>query len=233
VLHARVLLGSTVPLVDAPSYDFYFEATGSDVNIDFTATITPTTAIKAFFNTAAGGATHAASYYLLSDLDYTTNASKIEYYDVTAHLDGTPSGSPVRIDAFTLTGGGTGTGIPPGAAICIGYRRDYGTDIEHVAGTRPRARDRGRVYIGPLNLAASGTADGSVNSGCQTDMKAQFDALAATQNTGLASQFNLVQWSRKNASVGAVRWYFVDEGFCYQRRRGDDTSNRVHTWVAV
>jgi hypothetical protein len=57
--------------------------------------------------------------------------------------------------------------------------------------------------------------------------------MATTKNQGETNQFNLVQWSRKNASVGKVTNYFVDEAISYQRRRADDTINRVHNWVPV
>lgn len=233
VLHARVLLASTNSLVDNPSIDLYFEATGSDVSIDFSQPETPTTDIKFFFNSVTGSQSKAVEYYLSNALDTSTNACKIEYYDVTTHLDGTNAGSPIRIDTFTLPGGAPGPALDPGAAVCCGYRRDYGSDIEHVPGSRPRARDRGRIYLGPLSIAALASGGSQVAALAVQDIGIAFDFLAQTSNLGQPSQFNLVQWSRKNASVASVRWFFVDEGFTYQRRRGDDTANRVHNWQAV
>jgi hypothetical protein len=234
VLHARVLFTSTQQFVDSPSIDLYWEATGSAVDLDFSTTPNPTSMTQAFFSSATGAQTAALHLYMSAALDRSTNACKIEYYDVTTHLNGSNAGSPVRIDSFTLGAAANSTIAPPGVSIVVGYRRDYGSDLEHAPGTRPRARDRGRIYFGPLDYAVTtGSTDGSIHGSTVADLGIAFGQLAADQNEGMPNQFNLVQWSRKNADTATVKWFFVDEGWTYQRRRGDDTANRVHTWTAV
>jgi hypothetical protein len=260
VLHARVQLASTQQGTDNPSFHFFFEATGSNVNLDFTASGTtglianPEEALIAFFNTSQNGATHTIASYLSADLSVAANASNVSWYDITAHLDGSNAGGPIRSTNFTLAGPGSASALPPAACAVLAYRRDYSGDIEHgptatipssegaidqgapathSGATRPRARDRGRVHIGPLNYGAIGANGGAAGAAFVTDLGKAFDYLAQTHNFGLGAQWNLVQWSRRNASVNPVRWYFVNPYLGIVRRRSDVTESRVHAWVAV
>lgn len=143
----------------------------------------------------------------------------------------------------------------------LGYRADYGTAIEHgpitnlpsdddaidqgappthLGRSRPRARLRGRFYLGPLEwiaLASSsagpGNIAGALHSLFKSDLAGAFNALAQTFFPGAPDQFNLVQWSRRSAAVNAVRWYYVNEFAATVRRRTDVTQARVHNWVGV
>lgn len=253
VCKARVVLPSIVNGTDNCSMDFTFEATGSDTGLDFTDSITPQSALTDFFNTAVGS--EPVAYYLSSDLSRASNACSISWTDVTAHLDGSPAGTPFRTDFFTLGASGGGFPMPPQFAAVVAYRRDYGSDLEHGASaslpssesaidqgapathtgvTRPRARDRGRIYVGPLtSLVQGSTGGGTWAATFATNLVDSFNSLANTQNPTLHNQFNLVQWSRRGASINSVRWYYLDENGGIIRRRGDTTQSRVHPWTAV
>lgn len=233
VVHARVVFGTTNQYLDPSTNDFYFEATGAGPTIDFDALLGPTQVITAFYNAVAAGSPQAVHTYMAGDIDRTSNASLIEYYDVTNHLDGTPAGSPIRQDMFTLSPSGGGGSLPPGVAACVGYRADYGGSPEFTPGSRPRARLRGRFFVGPLAQPAIQSSGGLLAVSFLEALQLSFSAMATTKNQGETNQFNLVQWSRRGQHVHQITNYYVDEACCYQRRRADDTANRVHDWTPV
>jgi hypothetical protein len=189
--------------------------------------------VIAFYNDTIPPATQPVCHYMSNDLDRTSNSALIEWYDVTAVLNGNPAGSPIRQDMFTLGAGSALQSLPPGCACCVGYRTDYGGTPEFAPGSRPRARLRGRFYVGPLTIGANTASGGLLQPGLIDSLGFSFQHMARTQNTGAANQFRLVQWSRKAAAVHPITNYFVDEACTYQRRRADDTANRVHDWLPV
>lgn len=255
VVRARVSIPNSGSLEDQTSFDVYLEATGSNTNLDFGTSETPFDAIATFLNVVGTGGANPLSTYMSNDLSRTANAVKIDWTDITAHLDGSPAGTPFRTDTFTLgAAGGATNPLPAQLAVCVGYRRAYGTDLEHgtsaslpstesavdqgapathMGVTRPRARDRGRFYLGPFNTQGLSSVNGLPYAFLLSDIGKTSDRLFKTHNIGAANQFNVVQWSRRGASIGNVAFYYVDEAFCTQRRRADTTANRVHSWNAV
>ena len=254
VCRARVTIPSTSDYVDQVSINLTLEATGSDTGLDFSTSQTPQAKIEAFFNSTVSSQTNPMSYYLSNLLSRSSDACTITWTDVTGHLDGTPAGSPFRTDTFTL---GSGTGefpMPAGTGLCFGMRADYGTAIEHGPMTslpstddaidqgappthlgqeRPRARLRGRFYLGPMNgSVAINNTTGLVSDALLADAEYAVNGLIDTANTVSANQFNVVAWSRRAATVNPMTFYFVNEYFAYQRRRADVSENRVHEWVA-
>jgi len=258
VCRFRILLPMQEAQEDIASIDFVYEATGSNPNLTLSDCYT---SIENFFLVKLGAMSQTLGYYLSGQLDQSANAVTIQTYDVTAALNGEPAGSPIDTHQFTMLSGSGGGALPPQLALCVAYRADYGTAIEHgpttdlpsdddaidqgapathPGRTRPRGRMRGRFYFGPLDQQACGTLSGggppivgNASTDLRADMGIAFNELASTQNSGLASQRNLVQWSRRSAAVNAIRWYYVNEGLATTRRRQDTTQARVHTWVAV
>lgn len=231
VVRLRYIVHTTNVAMDDVSVDFILEATGSDTGLDFATMETPGAAIDAFWNTASG--THPVAYYMSNQY---SGATTLEWYDITDHLDGSAAGAPFRIDVGTAWGTrGSTTDLHPALAGVLAYRRDYGTDQEHGPGSRPRARDRGRLYLGPCNQSAmqTGTGDGQISDAFREDIVASAAALAATKNALSANQFNWVQWSRKNASVAPIADVATQFGFGIQRRRTDEQSTRVLPWQAI
>lgn len=254
VVRARVTFPSLVSHTDDVTMDFIVEATGSAPGLDFAAATVPQVIIEDFFNFNFGG--HPLSFYLSQDLSRVANASTIDWTDITAHLVGDPAGPPFRHDTFTLGAAGGGLPLPPQATAVIALRRDYGSDFEigpnvplpsdeaaidqgapatHSGHIRPRARDRGRLHFGPLNsTVVDATAGGKLDTGAFIpDLTAAIHSTYQTINFGSPNQFNLVQWSRRNADVQPVRWFFIDENMGVLRRRADVTTTRVHTYTAV
>lgn len=258
VVHARITLPQVNTLEDQASIGLTIEATGSNTTLDLPGIIDP--ALIGYINGPVTGMTNPLAYYLSPDISRATNAVQITYTDVTAHLDGSPAGSPVHVSSFTLGAAASAAGLPTQVAACVGYRAPYGSDVErgttatlpstdaaidqgapstHSGVTRPRARDRGRIYLGPLNKVCSHNlqvASGSVNlldSAFVTDLTAWCHAVFLTHLSGDPNQWNVVNWSRRAARVQSVGFFYVDEGFSIIRRRGDTTEARAHNWVAV
>lgn len=212
------------PLVDAVTVSLVYANDGA-------ATIDLVTNCPNLFNVQGAGASEALYLYLSPVLDRTANHGTISVYDITAHLDGSPHGSPVDGGTFTLLGG-EGTPMPEGLAACVSYRADYGTDVEYGPHTRPRARDRNRHYFGPLTQACfnfpTSTARVSFASRFMTDCLANTKQVEVITGTGLPpDQWNLQVWSRKNASVKPVAEYWMDDRPDYQRRRSDQPGNKT------
>jgi hypothetical protein len=226
-------LGSTNPQMPSPSVDFIFEATGSSTTIDWTAADTPLTEINFFWNGTAGGM-HAPLCHYLSSMYPRPAAPTIETYDITGHLNGSPTGSPIRIDTDYLGSGMTGTAdLHPALTGVLAYRRVYGADPETSGATRPRARDRGRIHIGPLRNNCMDDGTGKADTNFQADLLIAAGVLAVTHNAGAANQFDWRQWSRMNASVGRIAFIATQYGLGIDRRRVDESNTRVLPWTAA
>lgn len=250
VLRVRVAFLNDDTLADNASHTYTVEATGSNTDITLSDI---DTALGLMYNSTPGvGQTNPWCHYLATGLSRAANGVTVTYTDITAHLDGSPAGAPLATSTFTLGAAGVAQDLPAQDALTIAFRATYGTDIErgvpgaipssesaqdqgapatHTGQTKPRARDRGRLFFGPLNGSALASTNGIPNSTVLADLGAVASAMCPAQKNGDADQWNFVVWSRRNAGVKPIAYYYVDENFTAQRRRSDSTLNRVHTWV--
>lgn len=182
------------------------------------------TALVAFYNANHVGP-GALNSYLSEALSTSSNANTISYYDLTGHLSGTPHGSPVAVTQWTLGATGTGTPGPNEVCMCLTAQADYGTDVEFGPGTRPRARDRSRVYIGPLEITLV-TAEDTTTHAITVGTSPQ-QSLAASGAALLAANVGWSVWSRRDAALKPVVSGWVDNAFDIQRRRGIKASART------
>lgn len=234
VVKLRYIIPTTSTAMDNVSFDFVFEATGSDPSLDFTTAETPGTAIDNFWNALATGQSFPLSEWMSSLYSRVANSATLEWYDITNHLDGSPAGAPFRVDTGNLNHAGlSGSDLHPALCGVVAYRRAYGSDEEHSGTTRPRARDRGRVHIGPLRSQALNDGTGEAAPIFASDCIAAAIGLAQTKNALSANQFNWVQWSRKNASVANISFVGMQYGLGILRGRADEQSTRVLNWQTV
>ena len=218
----RVTLTSRSTLVDNPTNEFVIEQTGSTTAL-IPATVK--TLITNFYNVTHPGSGSPLSAYINPIISRSSNACLISAYDITSHLDGTPHGAPVYTDAFTLgNAAAADKGWPEGLCALLSYRADYGSDIEFEPGARPRARDRGRLFVGPMRENLT-TVDGSGR--CIWDptqlVAACLETAYAAMCTygGSADVPAAVQWSRKAARVQHITTIWTQDCPRYQRRRVD------------
>lgn len=217
----RVTIPALDPDDDPTSNSFVFLGSGAS---DFSGIAALFTHVEHFYNNAGTGGTNEVAKYLGKQLDRGNSHALIQAYDITGHLDGSPHGSPVAQANWTLNPAAASSTIPSGCAVAVSWRSDYGTDVEFGPGTRPRSRDRNRVYLGPINSTAL-TEDGTtfrckVNPNFVTDaLAALFDLSLVTAETG--DDWVLQTWSRKNAGTKLAVEGFMDDRPDYQRRRSD------------
>lgn len=188
------------------------------------------TGLEAFYNSAPTGGTFAIGKYMGGQLSRSIKPV-VRCYDITGKEAGgplNPMGSPAQVQDFlgTLTVPISSNNLPAEVAIAITLQAAYGTDVEFGGGTRPRARDRGRVYIGPLTNGVFAT-DGTTGQ-VTVDPVVQDNFARAAKDLGLmAGGPVLAVWSRANASLKNVSNVWVDNDFDVQRRRSARATSRL------
>jgi len=244
VIHCVVKLKSLDAEVDNPSYGFTFEATGADASFTFDNT-SPIQYLLTLHDGTIGsyvinGGTAFAGFigkYLAPCMSRAAGDVTVETYDITAVLGGAPVGSPLRVDTTTLQAAEASTlALPEGACIGLGWRAPYGSATEFAPGARPRSRYRNRCYFGPLvaNAATAqlnGQGASRVGAAITADLVGFMQGLS-TNNTTLTTnhkQWDLVAWSRKDATIRDAEMYSISERFDYQRRRTERVTPEV--WV--
>jgi hypothetical protein len=229
-LHLRIGFSSLSPAVGPFSWDFSYHT--ANVTADITDVSDLVTFVTTQINTAAGGMVHPLSYYLSSVISRVTTNHRWEVYDVTLHLDGRPAGSPVLLGSWTM-GGVAGSGGSPEAVSAVAtLQAPYGTDVEFAPGSRPRARDRGRIYIGPLGTTFALGQDTSNRAIIQPAFAADITKFIKNVNVHTtvpnSIPYNLCVWSRKNAAMKALQEVWVDDRPDYRHQRaGKNTSKLV------
>lgn len=182
-------------------------------------------ALDHFYNDVAAGAASSVSS-LISGAMSRTIKPIIRHYDVTGHLAGDPAGSPIaEYDMPNVLDANSGaTPLPSEVAICLTAAADFNADVEFGPGTRPRARDRSRLYIGPLHASVLdvGAANQPVPSpGAIDTLRFAGAALRDDANT------TWCVWSRAGQTVKPITNVWVDNAFDTQRRRGERATARL------
>lgn len=222
---ARTSFTVLSPLDDNPSIDqVWLAQPGATTPADLAS------AVSSSFGHVYTGMTNALATYLGKQVSRSSNSASTEIYDITAHLDGTPHGSPVAAHSFTPSNAGTDNGVPSGVAAAISFRSDYGSAVEFGPGTRPRSRLRNRFYWGPL-VSSVLTQESTTNRVVFTNGFMQdatlYVAGVAELLVGGVSGWKLQTWSRKNATTEDVIESWMDDRPDYQRRRSDPSTVRV------
>lgn len=157
--------------------------------------------------------------------------TKVNVYDVSNVLGGGRMGSPYIVSSVAF-GATAASGMSPhDAAAVITLQAPYGTDVEFAPGSRPRARDRGRIYWGPLSSSAYAieavTTRTILSPACRTDLTAFVKAINVITSTPHTVVWNLGVWSRKNAVMKSLQECWVDDAIDSQRRRGGTAAQKT------
>lgn len=202
---------------DAVVNTFSFLTTAPDVetaDIDLLHT-----SLTAFYNVIPSGH-NAIAGMIGPQISRVNFACVTKFYDLAGHLDGTPHGSPVAVRDWTLGPMIPGAkGLPSECACALSFRADYADDPEFSSTTRPRARDRGRIYIGPITV--SSTEEEALTSRVKVTQSAR--ETLVTQGAALrdVAGFAWAVWSRRNAILEPVVAVWADDAIDIQRRRGE------------
>jgi hypothetical protein len=217
------------PVIDPSGWGMVYQSnsttgTGADWS-------TIANALATSMSTTPTGGSFSPQHYLSTCVDGGANKATITAYDITNHLDGSPHGPPIGFVSFTVTPA-SGT-FPEGICAVITLQAPYGTDVEFggtpPGTTRPRARDRGRIYFGPFGSTGAGNESVTnrciISAACRTDLTKWIHTI--NQITVGANTWSLGVWSRKNAGVKALSECWVDDRPDYQRRRSDQATTRT------
>lgn len=132
------------------------------------------------------------------------------------------TGSPEGVDSFTLGAAlGGEIELPREVGVKLSFRADYGDLPERgVGGTRPRARRRGGVFIGPI-------VGDAVEAGVSGAVRVHSDFRNDLAKAGLRLWHEIqpqdaehAVWSTVDEASFPVVKYKVDDAFDIQRRRG-------------
>jgi len=128
------------------------------------------------------------------------------------------------VSSATL-GGTPGTNpVPQEAAAVITLQSPYGADVEFGPGTRPRARDRGRIYFGPID-SGSLSVEATTNRtlllpAMRTSLTAWIKAINIHTTAPTSCTYDLAVWSRRGAQMKSLSSCWIDDNPDTQRRRG-------------
>jgi hypothetical protein len=107
-------------------------------------------------------------------------------------------------------------------SIVLSMRGSYGSDVEFGPGSRPRAHDRNRMFLGPWSVATiaedSTVSTARPSSGIRTDLLAAADQKLNLMAVGAG--WHPLVFSPATWQSLAVAEYSVDNAFDTQRRRG-------------
>ena len=192
------------------------------------------------YTVAHGAPSHSIGNYLGYGLDRGSNRCSMKVYDITGHLDGSPHGSPIAVDQFTLPANNSGVSPIPEEVALVATLRGVGWDTALVSTPdhdsppdgkkdRPRQRHTGRLYLGPFNTDAVYYRDSghkpAPDDGLLNAILNALDVEQLQQQSALGVWWSV--WSRKNRQVYPVVRIEVDNAFDTQRRRGTAPSTRL------
>lgn len=149
----------------------------------------------------------------------------VRHYFMDGHLNGTPAGSPHRIDTWSANlAAASATALPAEVACVLSFHSEYNLSAEFAPGSRPRARKRGRLYIGPLNQSTLTT------SSLRAVPAPAFTTRLADAGVRLRDRDDVAKWavwSRTAGTMFPVTGLWVDDEFDTQRRRGERALTRT------
>lgn len=220
-IHTQVVLPCTTGLPeDSFTNDF------SWITSDYSGYLEDLTArVVTFYNDVqvVPGDDNAVAAFIGAAVPRTTDAIIVNHYDVTTHLSGTPAGSPVSVGNFTLGAAvAETTYLPTEVAVKATWHADLSGIPEVSGATRPKARRRGGLFLGPLTDAATTT---DVLARPTTNLIDVLNSASEQLRDGVDAE--LAIWSKADATMRPVVGGWVDNAFDTQRRRGIGATSRT------
>lgn len=172
--------------------------------------------------------------YFSEVIDNTAGAHTLQFYNVTSSGPGPDddvTGSPILSSTFTTpTDAGANLSMPDEVAVCLSMNGVL-TDIpEEVGATRPAARRRGRIYIGPLAVTAR-TLVANESRVAPAFVTVLLNAAEAMYDAAVAAGATPAVYSRQDNLAYPIQRYSVDNAFDTVRSRGVARSGVTHRVV--
>lgn len=205
--------------------DFAFEFDGTPIAANYDNIVT---VVSDFYRVVTTGAASVGQF--ISNAVNRSATHTIDVYHITAG----PIGSPVYSESWLGPPTTSSTsGLPTEVAGVLSFHADL-TDIPEESGvTHPRARRRGRVFIGPLNINAVDISNAPyrlAGSGSGAFLNTLREAATRLADDAAANDFTWSVWSRADATLRPVVAGWTDNAPDTQRRRGPASTARV-TWT--
>lgn len=220
-LQAKVTLKSLsgIPADNVVNTFAFYKGT----SIDSTERSAIATAIADFYRSPGPSRTNCVADWLGWQLSRGAQACEIDIYEaVTGGM-----GSPLSSHTFTLNGDLSDSNLPAECAVTLSFHADLSGVAEEAGATRPKARRRGRIYLGPLTNAAV-TNDSNhvpyVNATLMADVAAAAEQLI---DDSAAAGVPWAVWSRTDNLLRPVVGGWVDDAFDTIRSRGHSPTTRV------
>lgn len=116
--------------------------------------------------------------------------------------------------------------LPTEVAGVLSFHADLTGIVEEIGATRPKARRRGRIYVGPLTEEAidGNTAAPTLSTPFRTAMAANAVIMA---DNAAADDWRWSVWSRADVILRPVVGGWTDNAPDTQRRRGQESTSRA------
>lgn len=176
--------------------------------------------VRHFYAVAAPLATKPIEQWMAPMSDFA--GARVKMYDT----DDPPHTGPVYEETYTPgTHGQTGENLPSEVAVCLSYAAVPEVGI-------PIARQRGRIYIGPLAATTLSPAPQSTISRPSLDFRTDLvKAARELYEQALGLFYGWVVHSETAGEDWAIARWWCDDAWDTQRRRGDAPSSRVSSSV--
>lgn len=178
-------------------------------------------AVDGWYNDMTGAVANTRPSYYISDYIPRTVTHQMSFYSIE-------DGGPPLLTSEWLGPAAAGepdSSLPHECAAVLSFHADLFGIHEEVGITRPRARRRGRIYLGPLTPGAStGLAQATINPTLQQAMRVNANTM---HDEALAADFTWCVNSRVDATLRPVVAGWTDNAFDTQRRRGMAATSRT------
>lgn len=197
--------------------DFAFKAAASPTPTEVGMMIS---VVNEFYRTTQASSRKVGEY--ISNQINRAATHELQAYHITAGPLGSPFYTEDWLGPPTAL---TATGVPTEVAAVLSFHADLTGAAEESGATRPRARRRGRVFIGPL------TGGAIVQSAPPYTLDASFtlvlrEAAVKLMDDAEAAGVPWCVWSREDATLRPVVGGWTDNAPDTQRRRGFRATTR-------
>ena len=220
---ARVIMESSTGLPqDRYVNDFAFQATGAPTSTDITNIIS---VINDFYRADPGGLSISLGEFISGAVNRAATHTIALYHIVAGDL-GSPFWEEPWLGPIAPP---ANTALPTEVAGVLSFHADLTGVMEESGSTRPKARRRGRLYLGPLTYECLiGTVPpyrlySGVGGFLDTARRAAVDLMDAAETADVP----WCVWSRADATLRPVVGGWTDDAPDTQRRRGAAANARV------
>lgn len=211
---------STDPPFIHPTFTLNLQSPSTTTPVDTAAVFTQ---VSNFWKTLQGSQANILETYLSQCIPRGSAVHEVAIYDIDGSVaDHTvPMGSPIATETYSVShAAASGSApMPEECALVLSYHGLLTGIPEFVGRTRPAARRRARMFMGPFNTSALGinaTQDAVIGNQCQADFAQAFNASFLNELNPSA-----IVWSRTSNEAFQAVGCSVDSLWDTRKHRGD------------